>query len=360
MTVLVTGGAGYVGSHVVLDLARAGMPVVVVDDLSVGDAEALVRVGRLTGGRIAVHVADVRDRPALRRVLARHEVRAVVHLAAPSRADDRADDVLECYENDLESVLALLRTMDSVGVRTLVLGAEAAAAAPPGRPALRSRAMDLDVLADLVRADPRWHATVLHMHDVVGADPSGVIGDNRPPPLALLPAIARAAAGWLPHLPVYGTGHASPDGTGVRDYVHVADVARAVRLAVQRADAAAGVRAYELATGEGRSVHDVLDVFERTTGVPVPTVAAPARTGDLAVRVGDRSAAAEGLGWHPERSLADACRDAWRWQVANPHGYAGVLRRRPHRMHGAVHHGTQAGARTARRMSRWAHARHGG
>lgn len=358
MSVLVTGGAGYLGSHVVLELAQAGVPVVVVDDLSTGDAESVARVERLTGRRVPVHIADVRDRIALRRVLGRHDVEAVVHLAGSTAGRDSIAEPLEAYENDVESTLALLRTMQSFDIRRLVLASALAARHVQDIPSYRSRVMVERIVEDLTRSGDGWHIDVLRIANVVGAHPSGIIGESTPAPSHLLPSICRVAAGWTPHLPLLGTDHPTPDGTGVRDYVHVLDVAAAFRAALRHEDGLTAdgnrLRAYDVASGSGRSVHEVIDTFERVTGVQVPAVAAPARAGAAASVIGDPRAAAA-WGWQPRRSLEDACRDAWRWHVGNPYGYAGVLRRRPHRTQPPVHRGTAAGARTARRMTRWAH-----
>ncbi|WP_017571273.1 UDP-glucose 4-epimerase GalE [Nocardiopsis halotolerans] len=337
MNVLLTGGAGYIGSHTAVELLEAGHEVVVVDSLSNSHAEALRRVERITGRTVALHQADCTDPAALRRVFAAHRIDSVIHMAGLKAVGESVERPLGYYRNNLDALFALVEVMDESGVRDLVFSSSATVYGDPERvPITEDDALSATnpygatklfaerVLRDVAAADPRWHVVALRYFNPIGAHPSGLIGeDPQGVPNNLFPYVAQVAAGRRERLNVFGDDYDTPDGTGVRDYLHVVDLAQGHLAAVDHIGDTAGFRVYNLGTGEGVSVLEGLRAFERATGVPVPYTVVDRRPGDIAVCFADPSAAARDLGWKAVRTVDDACADAWRWQSSNPGGFTG-------------------------------------
>ncbi|WP_017585386.1 UDP-glucose 4-epimerase GalE [Nocardiopsis ganjiahuensis] len=337
MNVLLTGGAGYIGSHTAVRLLEAGHGVVVVDSLVNSHEESLRRVERITGRTVAFHRADCTDAEAMRAVFARHDIDAVIHLAGLKAVGESVQQPLRYYRNNLNALLTLCETMDAAGVRDLVLSSSATVYGDPEQmpitedarlsvtnPYGGTKLFSEQVLEDLATSDPRWRIISLRYFNPIGAHPSGLIGeDPQGVPNNLFPYIAQVAAGRRERLTVFGDDYETPDGTGVRDYLHVVDLAGGHLAAVDRLADAPGHRVYNLGSGQGTSVLEGVRAFERATGAPIPFEIVGRRPGDIAVCYADPSAAARDLGWKAELTVDDACRDAWRWQSANPNGFEG-------------------------------------
>lgn len=340
MRILVTGGAGYIGSHTCLELLLAGHDVIVVDNLSNSKKEALHRVRELAGpehaGRLSFHRVDLLDRAALANVFARAPVDAVIHFAGLKAVGESVSIPLRYYHNNVTGTLILCEVMADHGVRNLVFSSSATVYGDPAtvpivedfplsatNPYGRSKLMIEDILRDLGRADPAWNAILLRYFNPVGAHKSGRIGeDPNGIPNNLVPFVAQVAVGRLPDLHVFGDDYPTPDGTGVRDYIHVVDLALGHLAALNKLADHPGVVAYNLGTGHGHSVLEVVAAFEAASGRPIPYRVVARRPGDIATSYADPSRAAADLGWTATRDLAEMCADAWRWQMQNPDGYA--------------------------------------
>lgn len=336
--VLVTGGAGYIGSHTCVELLQSGHDVVVVDNLCNSKSEALARVEQIAGRRLAgFHEIDVRDSAALRAVFGAYGVDAVIHFAALKAVGESVREPLEYYDNNIGGTIALTRAMTEAGVYRLVFSSSATvygdpqsvpiaenSPAAPTNPYGRTKWMTEQVLSDVVASDPRWQVALLRYFNPVGAHRSGRIGeDPHGIPNNLMPYISQVAVGRLPLLQVFGGDYATPDGTGVRDYIHVVDLARGHVQAVERIDGLPGVTCLNLGTGRGYSVLEVIRSFEAASGRPVPYRIVDRRPGDIAACWADAGRAEKVLGWRPEHDLDAMCRDVWRWQTSNPEGYPG-------------------------------------
>ncbi len=335
MHVLVTGGCGYIGSHTVLELVGAGHRVTVVDNLSNSSALSLRRVEELTGRRVAFAEFDLRDAERLRVLFGASAFDAVVHFAGLKAVGDSVARPLEYYDNNLGSTLTLGQAMAEHGVRRLVFSSSATVygdppAVPitesspiaPTNPYGRTKAMIEQVLRDLTVSGDGWQISLLRYFNPVGAHDSGEIGeDPTGVPNNLLPYVAQVAVGRRTRLQVFGDDYDTPDGTGVRDYIHVVDLALGHVAALERLPAPGGCVAVNLGTGTGSSVLDVVGAFERASGRAVPYDVVARRPGDVAAAYADVSLAHRLLGWKAERSLADACTDTWRWQSRHPDGY---------------------------------------
>ncbi len=334
---LVTGGAGYIGSHTTLALLQAGHEVVVLDNLSNSSAESLRRVAELAGRAPRFVQGDIRDRALLDHLLAEYPVRTVLHFAGLKAVGQSVREPLAYYDNNVAGTMTLCQAMAEAGVYRLVFSSSATVygeptAMPiredhptgqPTNPYGRSKLVVEEVLRDLSRADPRWAIALLRYFNPVGAHESGRIGeDPNGIPNNLLPYISQVAVGKLERLAVFGDDYPTPDGTGVRDYIHVVDLAQGHLKALQAIEQAEGVHIWNLGTGQGYSVLEMVRAFERAAGRPVPFRIAPRRPGDIAECWADPAKAAAELGWKAERGLDRMMADAWRWQSGNPEGYA--------------------------------------
>jgi len=335
MTILVTGGAGYIGSHTCLELIQAGHEVLVVDNLANSDRQALHRVGELTGVEPALVEADLRDAEAMDRLFASHDIEAVIHFAGLKAVGESVAEPLRYYHNNVYGTLVLCETMARHGVFQLVFSSSATVYGDPHavpiredfplsatNPYGRSKLMIEEVLRDLGVADPRWNVVLLRYFNPVGAHPSGRIGEDPSGiPNNLMPYISQVAVGKLEQLSVFGDDYPTPDGTGVRDYIHVVDLARGHLAALHRLREDPGVVAYNLGTGRGYSVLEMVAAFEQASGRAIPYRIAPRRPGDVASCYADPDLARRELGWQAELGLGDMARDAWNWQQQNPDGY---------------------------------------
>ena len=334
MKILLTGGAGYIGSLACVRLIEAGHSPVILDNFCNSKPAVLERIARVTGVQPVCEQADIRDRARLDQILARHPIDAVIHFAGLKAVGESVQQPLTYYDNNVHGSQVLLGALHDAGVRTLVFSSSAtvygdAATMPIGEdtptqvtnPYGRTKLIIEDMLRDLVAAQPGWSVTLLRYFNPVGAHPSGLMGeDPRGVPNNLMPYIAQVAVGRREKLTVYGSDYDTPDGTGVRDYIHVLDLVDGHLAALVR-HGQAGVRVYNLGTGRGHSVFEALRAFEEACGRPLPYQVAPRRAGDVANCWADPRRAAEELGWHAQRSLQEMCADAWRWQSANPDGY---------------------------------------
>ncbi|MHA6964794.1 UDP-glucose 4-epimerase GalE [Zobellella denitrificans] len=336
MTILVTGGAGYIGSHTLVELLEAGQQVVVLDNLSNASAESLRRVARITGRKPLFVQGDVRDGVLLNRLFAEHAISAVVHFAGLKAVGQSVQQPLEYYDNNVNGTLVLVEAMRRAGVFRLVFSSSATVYGEPTRMPIRedvtvgcttnpygtSKLMVEQMLQDLARSDARWAIALLRYFNPVGAHESGLIGeDPNGIPNNLLPYIALVAVGRLERLSVFGNDYPTVDGTGVRDYIHVVDLALGHLKALERLAFHPGVSVYNLGTGQGYSVLQMIQAFEQASGRAVPYVVAPRRPGDVAECWADATKAREELCWMAERDLARMMADTWRWQKQNPQGY---------------------------------------
>ncbi|MCD6662604.1 MAG: UDP-glucose 4-epimerase GalE [Comamonas sp.] len=335
MNILVTGGAGYIGSHTCVELLQAGHRVVVFDNFSNSHREALHRVAQITGTAPAMVEGDIRDQAAIEAALRQHHCSAVIHFAGLKAVGESVAEPLAYYDNNIIGTHRLLRAMQRCGVRTLVFSSSATVYGEPQylplneshplsatNPYGRSKLFIEEMLRDLFNAQPDWRIAILRYFNPVGAHASGLIGeDPQGTPNNLMPYVAQVAVGRRTHLNVWGTDYPTPDGTGVRDYIHVVDLALGHLQALQWL-AQPGCTAINLGTGVGYSVLEVVRAFEAASGRPVPYELSPRRTGDVATCYADATLARERLGWKAERTLATMCLDHWRWQSQNPNGYA--------------------------------------
>lgn len=334
--VLVTGGAGYIGSHTCVALLEAGHDIVVVDSLVNAHAVVLERVERITGRKInAFYRIDVRDREALAEVFRTHAIGAVMHFAALKAVGESVAEPLKYYDNNVGGTISVLRAMREAGVHKLVFSSSATVYGDPVAVPVRedfptaptnpygwSKWMMEHVLREVAQAEPGWSLAVLRYFNPVGAHASGLIGeDPEGLPNNLMPYISQVAVGRLPELKVFGDDYPTADGTGVRDYIHVEDLAHGHLCALERLEALPGMNCINLGTGRGYSVLEVLRAFEAASGRSVPFKVMPRRPGDVAECWADPGLAERVLGWRAERDLAVMCADAWRWQSANPRGY---------------------------------------
>ena len=336
--VLVTGGAGYIGSHTVVELLGAGWPVVVLDNLSNASAESLERVERITGRAVPLVRGDVRDEALVTDVLARHRIGAALHFAGLKAVGESVARPLDYYDNNVTGTQVLLRCMQAAGVRRFVFSSSATvygdpesvplredARTGPTNPYGRSKWMVECILNDLAVADPGWSIAILRYFNPVGAHVSGLIGeDPSDVPNNLMPFVAQVAVGRRERLAVFGSDWPTRDGTGVRDYIHVVDLARGHLAALGRVFANAGGFIVNLGTGKGYSVLEMVRAFERASGRRVPYELVGRRPGDIAECYADATLAGELLGWRAELDIDRMCADAWRWQSANPDGYRGA------------------------------------
>ncbi len=333
--ILLTGGAGYIGSHTAIVLQQAGFDVIALDNLCNSSAESLRRVSQITGKPVPLIEADIRDEAALRRVFAQYPISAVVHFAGLKAVGESTQLPLKYYDYNVAGTVTLCRVMADAGVKQLVFSSSAtvygAAAEVPitessprsaTNPYGQSKLMIEYILQDLAAADPEWRISLLRYFNPVGAHPSGLIGeDPNGIPNNLMPFISQVAVGKRAQLSVFGSDYPTVDGTGVRDYIHVMDLARGHLQALKYLQQHAGIEAVNLGTGQGYSVLQMVEAFARENNIQIPYQLVARRPGDVAVCYAEPAKAANLLGWKAEHSLADMVRDAWRWQQQNPDGY---------------------------------------
>ena len=336
MTVLVTGGAGYIGSHTVVELQNAGYDVVVIDNFDNSSPKALPRIEAITGKKVPFYEVDIRDRDGLERVFSEHDIDACIHFAGLKAVGESVSKPWEYYENNIGGTLVLVDVMRKHGVKNIIFSSSATVYGSPAEipitencpkgectnPYGRTKAMLEQILTDIQAADPEWNVVLLRYFNPIGAHRSGTIGESpNGIPNNLMPYVTQVAVGIRPQLHVYGDDYDTPDGTGVRDYIHVVDLAKGHLAALQKIREKAGLSIYNLGTGKGYSVLDIVKAFEKANGVPVPYVISPRRPGDIATCYSDPSKALRELGWKTELDIEDMVRDAWRWQKNNPNGY---------------------------------------
>ncbi|TVO73478.1 UDP-glucose 4-epimerase GalE [Sedimenticola selenatireducens] len=335
MRILVTGGAGYIGSHTCVELLEAGHEVVVVDNLCNSYRESLNRVKQIAGKDVLFIQGDIRDAALLENTFQQHPVDAVIHFAGLKAVGESTEIPLDYYQNNIAGTLTLLEAMKSAGVKTFVFSSSATVYGDPealpireefplsaSNPYGRSKLIIEDILRDIYASDKSWNISILRYFNPAGAHKSGLIGeDPNGIPNNLMPYIAQVAAGRLEQLSVYGNDYPTADGTGVRDYIHVVDLAKGHIAALDKLDEKPGLIIHNLGTGQGYSVLDMVNAFVQTSGRDVPYRIVDRRPGDIAACYADPSLAEKELGWHAMLGLDAMCQDAWRWQSNNPNGY---------------------------------------
>lgn len=336
MKILVTGGAGYIGSHTCVELLNAGHEVVVVDNLCNASEKSMQRVQEITGKQLTFYKADILDRNALETIFTKESVDAVIHFAGLKAVGESVAKPLEYYYNNISGTLILCDVMRKHGVKNIIFSSSATVYGNPAiipiteecpkgtitNPYGQTKGMLEQILTDLHTADPEWNVVLLRYFNPIGAHKSGKIGeDPKGIPNNLVPYITQVAIGKLEQLNVYGNDYDTPDGTGVRDYIHVVDLAVGHVKALKKIEDKSGVTVYNLGTGIGYSVLDIVAAFEKACGKKIPYVIKGRRAGDIATCYSDASKAKRELGWEAEHSLDDMCKDSWNWQSANPNGY---------------------------------------
>ncbi|MDB6354126.1 UDP-glucose 4-epimerase GalE [Trichococcus sp. K1Tr] len=335
MSVLITGGAGYIGSHTVVELLKAGQEVVIVDNYSNSKPEVLNRIAKITGKTPTFYEVDVLDREALDAVFSKEDIDSVIHFAGYKAVGESVAKPIEYYHNNITSSLVLCDVMRSHGVKKIVFSSSAtvygmnnvspltedlptSATNPYGY----TKVMIEQILKDVAFADSEWSIALLRYFNPIGAHESGLIGEDPTGiPNNLMPYITQVAVGKLPRLSIFGDDYDTPDGTGVRDYIHVVDLALGHIKALEKIKETNGVGIYNLGTGIGYSVLDLTYNFQKATGVEIPYTIIARRPGDVATCYADATKAKEELGWTAQKTLADMCRDSWNWQKNNPNGY---------------------------------------
>ncbi|MCI8464895.1 MAG: UDP-glucose 4-epimerase GalE [Lachnospiraceae bacterium] len=337
MAVLLTGGAGYIGTHTAIEVAKSGYPVVIADNLANSLLEAVKRAEELSGATFPFYQVDVAEEAAMERVFSEHEIDAVIHFAGLKAVGESVGKPLEYYENNLGSTLTLLKVMKRHGCKRIVFSSSATVYGTPesvplteempvGRSCTNpygwTKVFIEQILRDAAYADPDLCVVLLRYFNPIGAHESGRIGENPDGiPNNLMPYISQVAVGRLPRLRVFGDDYPTPDGTGVRDYIHVVDLAKGHVAALSYGEKHRGVETFNLGTGTGYSVLDLVKTFERVNGVAIPYDIVERRAGDIAECYADASKAERLLGWRAEKTLEDMCRDTWNWQKNNPEGY---------------------------------------
>ena len=336
MKILLTGGAGYIGSHTIIELDKAGYSVVVVDNLYNSNPKALERVGEIIGKQIPFYKADIRDAEALTKVFEAEKPDAVIHFAGLKAVGESVSKPLEYYHNNMTGTFILLDVMRNHGCKNIIFSSSATVygdpaiipiteACPKGHctnPYGQTKSMPEEVLMDVQKADNEWNVVILRYFNPIGAHQSGRIGENpNGIPNNLMPYITQVAIGRRPELGVFGDDYDTHDGTGVRDYIHVCDLAAGHVSALKAIQRNCGLGIYNLGTGHGYSVLDVVKAFEKANGVPVKYSIKPRRPGDIATCYCDPTKAKDELGWEAQYGIEEMCRDSWNWQKNNPNGY---------------------------------------
>jgi UDP-glucose 4-epimerase len=335
-TYLVTGGAGFIGSHTVVELQNSGYDVVVVDNLSNSSSESLKRVEKITGKAVPFYKADILDEAAINDILAKENVEACIHFAGLKAVGESVEKPWEYYENNIAGTLTLVKCLKEHGVKNIIFSSSATVYGDPAfvpitedcpkgvctNPYGWTKSMLEQILSDIQKADPSWNVILLRYFNPIGAHKSGLIGENpNGIPNNLMPYITQVAVGKREKLTVFGNDYDTHDGTGVRDYIHVVDLAKGHVLALKKIEENAGLKIYNLGTGVGYSVLDIVKNFEEATGVKIPYVIGERRPGDIATCYASAKKAEEELGWKAEYGIKEMCEDSWRFQKNNPAGY---------------------------------------
>jgi len=336
MNILLTGGAGFIGSHTIIELVQKGHSVIVVDNFANSNPEALRRVEEIIGKDVPFVKADVRDRKAMTDVFVNNKIDAVIHFAGLKSVGESVAKPLEYYENNMNATFVLLDVMRSHGCKNIIFSSSATVYGNPAvvpitedcpkghctNPYGQTKSMLEEVLTDVQKADNEWNVVMLRYFNPIGAHKSGRIGENpNGIPNNLMPYITQTAVGIRKELGVFGNDYPTPDGTGVRDYIHVVDLASAHVAALKVIEKNRGFAIYNIGTGHGYSVLDVVKAFEKVNGVRVPYTIKPRRPGDIAICYCNPAKAKAELGWEAKYNIEDMCRDAWNWQKNNPEGY---------------------------------------
>ena len=336
MAILVTGGAGYIGSHTVVELQTAGYDVVVLDNLSNSSEKSLQRVEKITGKPVTFYKADILDRDALNAVFEKESIDSCIHFAGLKAVGESVQKPWEYYENNIAGTLTLVDVMRKHGVKNIIFSSSATVYGDPAfvpiteecpkgqctNPYGWTKSMLEQILMDIQKADPEWNVVLLRSFNPIGAHKSGMIGENpNGIPNNLMPYITQVAVGKLKELGVFGNDYDTPDGTGVRDYIHVVDLAKGHVKALKKIEEKAGLKVYNLGTGIGYSVLDIVKNFEEATGVKIPYVIKERRAGDIATCYSSAEKAEKELGWKAEFGIREMCADSWKWQSNNPNGY---------------------------------------
>jgi len=336
MAILVTGGAGFIGSHTCVELLDAGYEVVVVDNLCNASEESLRRVEKITGKSVTFYKADIRDAQAMNEIFDKEQIECVIHFAGLKAVGESVAKPLEYYENNISGTIVLCEAMRNHDVKNIIFSSSATIYGNPAfipiteecpkgictNPYGWTKWMLEQILTDLHTADPEWNVVLLRYFNPIGAHKSGLIGeDPKGIPNNLMPYVSQVAIGKLECLGVFGNDYDTHDGTGVRDYIHVVDLAVGHVKALKKIQEKAGVCVYNLGTGCGYSVLDVVHAFEKATGKEVPYQIKPRRAGDIAACYADAKKAKEEIGWEAQRGIEEMCEDTWRWQTKNPNGY---------------------------------------
>lgn len=335
MKILVTGGAGFIGSHTVVELQNAGYDAVVLDNLSNSSEKSLERVEKITGKKVPFYKADILDREALNEIFDKENIDAVIHFAGLKAVGESVAMPWEYYENNIAGTLTLIDVMRKHGVKNIIFSSSATVYGDPAiipiteecpkgqctNPYGWTKSMLEQILSDVQKADQEWNVILLRYFNPIGAHKSGTIGENPTGiPNNLMPYVTQVAVGKRPVLNVFGNDYDTHDGTGVRDYIHVVDLAKG-HIAALKKLSANGIYTYNLGTGRGYSVLDAVKAFEKANGLEIPYDIVERRPGDIAECYADPALAEKELGWHAEKDLVDMCRDAWNWQKNNPDGY---------------------------------------
>ena len=336
MSILVTGGAGFIGSHTVVELQNAGYDVVVLDNLCNASRKALDRVEKITGKKVTFYEADIRDEKVLQDIFDNEKIDSCIHFAGLKSVGESVSKPLEYYENNISGTLNLLSVMRKNGCKNIIFSSSATVYGDPAfipiteecpkgvctNPYGWTKSMLEQILTDVQKADPEWNVVLLRYFNPIGAHKSGTIGENpNGTPNNLMPYVTQVAVGKLKELGVFGDDYDTPDGTGVRDYIHVVDLALGHVKALKKVGEKTGLCIYNLGTGHGYSVLDIVKNFEKATGVKIPYAIKPRRPGDIATCYSDVTKAKEELNWEAQYDIKDMCEDSWRWQKNNPNGY---------------------------------------
>ncbi len=335
MSILVTGGAGYIASHTNVELLNAGYEVVVLDNLSNSSVEAVRRVEKLTGKKITFYETDLLDKGGVREIFKKEKIDAVIHFAGLKAVGESCRIPLRYFENNLTGTIHLLEAMQEAGVKNLVFSSSATVYGDPTKvpitedsplsvtnPYGRTKLMIEEMLGDLYQSDASWNIAILRYFNPIGAHESGEIGEDPSGiPNNLVPYVAKVATGALEKINVFGDDYDTPDGTGIRDYIHVVDLAIGHLKAIEKLDRQPGLVIYNLGTGVGYSVLDIIHNYETACGKKLPYVVGPRRPGDIAVSFADAKKAERELDWKAERGIDKMCEDSYRWQSKNPKGY---------------------------------------